>query len=391
MKILMLCDFFDYNQQYQENLLVKYYVKNGHSVVVVASTIESIFDYVSNVRNNFSNEKVQKLDRVIIYRRNYSINLFNKIKKLRKVDDILKLEKPDLIFAHDIHMNISDSVDYLKKNPNSRLIMDYHADYSNSAKSWISLFILHKIIRRFYFNLYKRYISKIYPIVPGSTLFLNQVYGISYSNMELLPLGCDTMLANEIRNDFKSVDLRKDMGVSRDSLVIFTGGKLGPLKRTEVLISAVKLLTNINVTLLIVGDTAVQDREYGERIQQLSEGTDTRFLGWLPARDIFKYMLMSDIAVFPSSQSVLWQQSIGMYLPLVVGDSGNQSADYLNYANNVITLERQQIDEFFLANLISELYFNPNLLKMMREGAEKTAKELLSYDVICSKTLEIMN
>lgn len=44
----MLSDFFGVNLSYQENMLAKYYTQNGHQVVVIASTIESIFDYMQN-------------------------------------------------------------------------------------------------------------------------------------------------------------------------------------------------------------------------------------------------------------------------------------------------------------------------------------------------------
>ncbi|RFN32554.1 hypothetical protein, partial [Salmonella enterica] len=44
-KILMLCDFYNKNLEYQENLLTRYYIKHGHEVVVIASTFESVFDY----------------------------------------------------------------------------------------------------------------------------------------------------------------------------------------------------------------------------------------------------------------------------------------------------------------------------------------------------------
>ena len=48
MKILMLCDFYNHSLQYQENFLSKYYTKQSHEVTIVASTFESIFDYMSN-------------------------------------------------------------------------------------------------------------------------------------------------------------------------------------------------------------------------------------------------------------------------------------------------------------------------------------------------------
>ena len=45
MKILMICDFFDPNQLYQENHLTKYYQKKGYDVVIIASKYLSVIDY----------------------------------------------------------------------------------------------------------------------------------------------------------------------------------------------------------------------------------------------------------------------------------------------------------------------------------------------------------
>src|SRR3546814_20275736 len=42
--ILMICEFFDPNLEFQENQLVKYYRKAGHEVLLLTSTFESVFD-----------------------------------------------------------------------------------------------------------------------------------------------------------------------------------------------------------------------------------------------------------------------------------------------------------------------------------------------------------
>lgn len=71
--------------------------------------------------------------------------------------------------------------------------MDYHADFSNSGKNWVSINILHKIIRKKYLYRYKKYIDKIYPVVPAGEEFLHKIYGISYDEMELLLLAVSMM------------------------------------------------------------------------------------------------------------------------------------------------------------------------------------------------------
>ena len=46
------------------------------------------------------------------------------------------------------------------------------------------------------------------------------------------------------------------------------------------------------------------------------------FAGWVDAVDVYRMMDACDFAVFPASQSVLWQQALAMGLPLIVGQVG---------------------------------------------------------------------
>src|SRR5690606_9982035 len=115
-KILMLCDFFGTQQTYQENLLAQHYIKLGHSVVVVTSTIDAVFDFIDNRYDKHKCESIETVDGIKIYRRKYSFNILYKLRKLRNVQKILVAEKPDLIFAHDIHLNIFEAVNYIKEN-----------------------------------------------------------------------------------------------------------------------------------------------------------------------------------------------------------------------------------------------------------------------------------
>lgn len=388
MKIFMFCDFFGLDQQYQENLLTNYYLKQGHTVTVLTSTFKSVFDYTQNNYDANAPEVIEQFGALKVIRKRYALNILHKITKFSGVYQLLKEEEPDLIFVHDIQFNIHDAVRYLKNGGKSHLIMDYHADYSNSAKNWLSLNILHKVIRKSYFKLYRKYIEKIYPIVPESAVFLNEVYGVPLNEMELLPLGCDYDASNEIRSKYNKADLRAQLGIPLDAFVVFTGGKLNKAKRTDVLIDALKELNKEDIHLVIAGEVPQNEKEYGQTLRQKAEGLHVKFGGWMNAEEIYKFMLVADIAVFPASQSVMWQQSIGMHLPVILGNEGRQDPSYLNYANNVICLSPAQIQPAYLASKINQLYSDQTLLDQMVKGAQKTAIEFLSYDKISKKTLE---
>ena len=70
------------------------------------------------------------------------------LKKYTNISKIVEEFQPDLLYIHDIMPNMFEMIDYKKRNPHVKMIMDYHADYTNSANNWLSLNILHKIIRK---------------------------------------------------------------------------------------------------------------------------------------------------------------------------------------------------------------------------------------------------
>lgn len=390
MKIVMLCEFFNEELEYQENLLAKYYVKHNHDVVIITSTVDSVFDYYNDKHDKSISSREYYSDGAKIVKLQYKwIRFKSRLRKYIDITPILEREKPDLIYIHDIMLNILEAVSYKKRHDNCKMIMDYHADYSNSAKSWLSLNILHKLIRKqLYFNPSRKYLSMIFPIVPASFTFLKEVYGVRDSEMELLPLGADTDLGNATREKNCGLIVREKHNIAHDDFVIFTGGKLNEAKKTHLLIKA---FTNINLSklhLIIVGKAGEMDKDYEILLKKLSiNNVNIHFTGWLKNKQVYEYLDASDLAVFPASQSILWQQAISMRLPLIVGDTGNQSISYLNEFNNIVILENDEINESVILDKILMILNNRNMYNSMKLGAEKIANKWLNWDSLILKTL----
>ena len=397
MKILMLCDFFNESLEYQENLLVKYYVKHGHRVTVVTSTYESVFDYYADRHDRTLPERRYEHGGARIIKLPYRYNILHKLRAFTPIDGILEEAAPDLIFVHDIMLNLPECVRYAKRHPDCRMIMDYHADYSNSGKSALSLKVLHGVIRKWFLDRARPHLSRIFPIIPPSATFLHEVYGISHAEMELLPLGADTDLGQRVRASGARARLRRAHGIDDDELVIFTGGKLDPLKRTETLIEAFKALAPDRMHLFVIGDSAAGDKDYKAMLMRAADGAQNiRFTGWLDAETIYSYLDLADMAVFPASQSILWQQAISMGLPLVVGDriavaNGQQDVSYLNEEGNILILDptRPMVDE--LRRTVARLAGDAELRRRMSRGAERVTQRMLNWDTLIEKTLRFNN
>jgi len=394
MRIFMLCDFYNESLEYQENLLVKYYRKQGHEVMVVASTFESVFDYY-NDRHDKQQSARDYLDQgARILKLPYRYNVLNRLRAYPRLDQHLEDFRPDLIFVHDIMLNLPECLRYVKRHPACRMILDYHADYSNSGKNWLSLKVLHGVIRKHFLDRARPHLSRIFPIVPAGATFLHEVYGVPHSEMEVLPLGADTDLGEAVRAEGARAKLRAELGVPDEAVVVFTGGKLDPLKRTEDLIVAVRQLAPSHpVHLLIVGEAGEHHQAYKASLLAAADGAaNIHFRGWQNARGVYAHLDAADLAIFPASQSILWQQAISMGLPLIVGErsagaSQLQDVSYLNLAGNIIVVDEHQPMVTQLCDHMARLIRLPAERRRMADGARQVSLDLLNWNSLTARTL----
>lgn len=391
MKIVMLTDLYDERFQYQENLLGKYYAKHGHDVTIIAASVKDAIDYCADRYDRGGARRDYWDGAVKVIKLPYSLNVLNRLRRFGGVRAILESEMPDLIFSHDIHFNLSDAVWHKRRHPECRIIMDCHSDYSNSAKNWLSLNILHKVIRKGFLHWNKRHIDRFFPVVPVSAIFLDEVYGIPHDRMELLPLGADTDLARKTMEEHAGASVRRTLGIPEDAIVVFTGGKLAPLKKTHVLLEACGELDDPNIHVLLVGDVGQGDLKYKQLLLDLAASNPrVHFVGWVSGSDVYRYMDAADLAVFPASQSVLWQQALSMGLPLIVGAGthlGDQDPSYMNLHGNMVILPFEDILSHVIAREIRRMSSDRTTLQRMQAAALQTTDELLNYDAIILQTL----
>ncbi len=391
MKIVMLCDLYAESLQYQENLLAKYYIKHKHQVTVIASTFNSAFDYY-----NFSYDKskpgsVTFDGQAKIIKLPYSLNILNRLRKFAGVLDILEEESPDLIFIHNVHLNCTDAIRYVKKNAGCRLIMDFHSDSSNSGRNWLSVKVLHGIIRRYYLKKILKHIDKVFVVTPGGFKFLYDCYGVPYEKMELLPLGSDTDLAKDVLKSNTRDRIRNGLGIPSEDIVIFSGGKLKQDKKVELLIDAFFKINNPSLHIILVGDSGEAEANYKKALEKMvANNVNVHFIGWVSGQEVYKYMSASDLAVFPASQSVLWQQAISIGLPLIVGQVGVQDSSYLNVNSNVITIPEHELTGDKIADAIQGIIQSTESLGKFKSLAVAAIEHpYINYDKIILQTLKV--
>ena len=135
---IQLCAPYNEGWGYQENLLTKYQSKLGHTVKILTTCLINDTDSLSLKRispekyPNKENVEVERID----FRPPYYINKYLRtyINTYQKIEEF----QPDFIFVHGCQfLDALKICKYLKNHPNVKCVVDNHADFSNSAQSFL--------------------------------------------------------------------------------------------------------------------------------------------------------------------------------------------------------------------------------------------------------------
>jgi glycosyltransferase involved in cell wall biosynthesis len=383
MKIIHCClaQFYVDNFGYQENLLPKMHKIQGLEVEILASTetyIHSKLDYLEP--NLYINEYGIPVTRVGYI--NYLP--LQMVKKLRIYNGIRqKLEdfNPDIIFLHDVQfLSIVDVVRYVKKNPKVKLYADGHADFGNSAKNWVSKNLLHKILYKWCAKKIEPYALKFWGVTPLRVDFFKEVYGIDKGKVDLLVLGVDdTEIDFTKKNEIRS-KIRKALNLE-DKFVIISGGKIDARKKIEVLLEAVNQLEEDSVHLILFGSIT---EEMKIEINQLIKNPKIEYLGWLTPKTASEYFFAADLAFFPGTHSVLWEQSIGCGLPGVFRKW--EGMQHVDIGGNCLFLDELSISK--IQEIILKIVRDKDLYRTIKENAELKGPKMFSYTEIAKRAIQ---
>lgn len=379
MKVLHLClgAFFPDNYSYQENLLPKFHKKMGYEVEVVAS--QETFDSTGNI---------SYMDKVGSYQNEYDIKVTRlkyafpqKVNHITKryvgVYDSIEGCKPDVIFMHNCQfLSVFEVIKYLKKYPETRVFVDNHVDFSNSAKNFLSKNILHGIIWKFCAQSINKYAKKFFGVLPARVEFLSDVYGVPQEKCELLVMGADDDLICDEDLLKHRKEKRKEYEVEYNT-VIMTGGKIDHNKpQTISLMKAINELEDENIKLLVFGSVIPELKEKFET--QLSE--KVKFIGWKKSSDLYNELSAADIVVFPGLHSVLWEQTVAMGKPCIFKKIDGFT--HIDIGGNCLYFEEDSVDEY--KKVIKEAISS---LDNLKQNAAKEERKQFLYSNISRKSI----
>jgi 1,2-diacylglycerol 3-alpha-glucosyltransferase len=382
MKILHVClaQFYIDNYGYQENVLPKMHRKQGHDVMILASTEtfidNSVLGYLK--ANDYINENgipVRRLDYLSFVPK----PLVRKLRVYKGTYNAIVKFQPDIIFLHDVQfLDILYVVRYVKNWPNVIVFADGHTDFGNSARSFISKYILHALIYRFCCKRIEPYIRTFYGTLPARVDFFKEMYGTPPNKTRLLVMGADDDLVIRAKANNSRARIRTKYGVQNGDFLIVTGGKINSgKKQTLALMKAVAGFKITKIKLMIFGSVST---EIQTDFDALLDRKNIFYVGWLHSENIYDYFEAADLIIFPGSHSVLWEQAVGQGKPcLFKYFPGHTHIDLGGNCMFLHSCSKDEISEKVMA-CIAEY-------DSMKQVAEKMGLVHFSYNEIAKRAI----
>lgn len=374
MKILhvALAGKFSDNWLYQENLLTKQNVLDGNETVLVATTRPHFCTSKNPEERVYTDSNSVKIYRINSPRFMPSL-LQSKLRYYPKLAEILRREKPDLVFHHGVQgLSLLTVLRYVKSRPKVKLYADSHSDYMNSAKNFFSKWILNKVIYKFIIKLSLPRIEKVFYVTKPRGAFLKDMYGLPDTKIEFMPLGGFEISDNDYRQMRKSFRTRH--GIADTDVVFLHAGKFCAEKKTANVISVFSRLNMPNAKLVLAGRW--QGTGGAEGVLRRENIID---LGWVDPANMHELMCGCDVFIQPGLHSVMFEQAALCRLVLVLADMEHNR--FLLGAGNGILVENDED----ISNAIRRLSSDKETLAMMKENVERFARENLVYSKILER------
>jgi len=376
MRIVHVCLASHYTEgmSYQDNILPDINSQDGHEVLIISNTQKyvdgKLVDTDEEEKNIKHNLKLIRINFDKIFTKFIS----EKIRKSKKLYSILEKFKPDVILFHGMCAYELLTVSKYKKNhPSIKLYADSHEDFTNSAITFFSKNILHRLFYKRIVLRCLKYIDKVLYISEETRIFLHNFYEIPNENLEFYPLG--GFIVEEEEKKLIREKIRKDLKISEKDTILIHSGKLDKLKKTRELLNSFRKITNNNIHLIIIGSIPNDNQILYDLIKKDKR---VKYLGWKTGDDLLKYICASDIYMQPGSQSSTSLTAVCCGLPILL----YPSVSYKDmFDTNVFWVKNdEEIDEVILK--ITE---NPTLLDNMSKRSYEIAKEILDYKKLSAR------
>ena len=178
--------------------------------------------------------------------------------------------------------------------------------------------------------------------------------------------------------------VRSELHLSDDDFVVLFVGKEYRRKGLHLIISALNLINNKKIKLVVVGkDNSSEFSNLGNTVNT----SQIIIVGH--SADVKKYYAAADIFVFPSSFDafgLVVLEAMASGLPVITTNTTGASELITNEQDGLILNNRLDVVE--LKQKILKLYTEPAFLNKLKNNAWKTA-QTYSWDVVSDQTLKL--
>ncbi|MBR3739645.1 MAG: glycosyltransferase [Clostridia bacterium] len=375
MKVLHigLVSHFTDKMLYQENVLVDMNAKAGHDVTFISDI--GMYKDGTLTKTNECDVRLENGVRLIRVRYDRIINDFitGKIQKARFIPRYLNEIRPDAILYHGVcGYEMIDVAKYVKKY-NIPFYMDSHENFKNTAMTPISKFA-YKYIHGFFFRKARPYIRKVLYVGFPEKEYLQKMYHLKQSEMELFSLG--GILLSEDSQKMYRKQIINDLGFPEDSIICAHSGKMVKGKRTEEVIKGFSSVRDARLRLIIYG--SIPEEMKSTLVPLIEKDERISFLGWKTADEQNQILGATDLYLQPGTYSATAQVAICDGCVTLVNEGYKElfedAAFYETDASGIENVLRMIIDE-------------PNILVSMKEKGKIIAEKKLNYESLAKRYL----
>ena len=295
-----------------------------------------------------------------------------------------KLEQlnPDIVFIHGI--NCQDNMEvvrYVKKKHNVKLYVDNHSDFYNAPLNSIKNKIIRYVSGGIKGYRLGKYAEKVWGVSPWRVVYQEKVYSVPHDKCGLLVMGGDEQKIDWNNKKSIRIDVRSKLRIPEDAFVLISGGKIDKAKNIHKLVDAITDINRNNIHLILFGR---YEKDMLDMSDKLNSTPNVHFIGWVSADDAYNYFLASDLAVFPGTHSVLWEQSCACGLPGIYKD-WEGGFNHVDLKGNCILLSKDTV--LGIKEALLSLIDDKDRYDKMREHASIECRKEFSYIEIAKKSI----
>jgi glycosyltransferase involved in cell wall biosynthesis len=312
------------------------------------------------------------------YRGFLPLKLMRKLRLHPGVHDLLNKIKPDVVLFHGLcGWELHAVARYKRENPEARLYVDSHEDQNNSARSFVSRNLLHRIYYAWIVRRCRHYFDKILCVSLETMEFVRQIYGVPPSELEFYPLG------GRVFDDLEYADRRGRgrhvAGVDDKQVMLLQTGKMGRRKKVLESLRSFAQAPGSHLRFILVGSL---DEEIRSEVEQLiASDARVRFLGWRAAEELNDLLCAADVYVQPGTQSATMQMGLCARCPVILDDVPSHKP----FVDGNGWLVRSA-DE--LAAAFRQVEADPVALDAMSGRSLAIAAKLLDYRTLAARVLK---